>query len=269
MNTIFDEIASRLDDAGIDDPRREARALILAVEGQDPLLHDIYLSDELEKAIELRCQRVPLSKIIGLREFYGRDFIVDENVLDPRPDSETLIEAALPFINSSTRVLDMGTGSGCLLLTLLAEKPGATGVGVDISDKALVVAKLNARHLNLVPYAELVLSDFERFEAPEKFDVMISNPPYIPSREIDTLAPEVKLYDPILALDGGSDGCDPYKTLLRRLPEILLPGGHFFLELSPDICENIVQLAIAAGHQEIEVISDLAGRARVLKARCG
>lgn len=269
MSASFDHIATRLAEAGIKEPRREARMLIMAVEGTDPLLEDVFLSDELEMAVQMRCRRMPVSKIIGRREFYGREFIVNANVLDPRPDSETLIDAALPFIKDGARILDMGTGSGCLLLTLLAEKENATGMGVDISGKALDVARQNADMLQLNRRAAFTQSDFAVFEADKKFDLLISNPPYIPKNEIETLEPEVRLYDPVLALDGGEDGCSPYKTLFGHLSALLCPKAHFFVELSPHICDKIVQLAIAAGHQEIEVISDLGGRARVLKARCG
>lgn len=262
-------IAETLAAAGIDDPRREARSLIKAVTGTDPLLSDVADSDALQAAVKRRAAREPLSKIIGKREFYGRDFIVTDDVLDPRPDSETLIEAALAVLGEGDAILDLGTGSGCLILTLLAERPNATGVAVDISPEALAVARRNAVALGVIDRVAFVQTGFADFATKTPFDVVISNPPYIPSAECDTLEPEVIRHDPRLALDGGPDGCDPYHVILKRLAELMVPQGHFFLEFSPDICDNVVALARQAGHDDITVMRDLAGRERVMTGRCG
>ncbi len=268
---MIDDIAQRLKEAGIDEPRREARLLVRAVTGGDPLLGDVQHSDQLERAITQRVSRVPLSKIIGKREFYGRDFIVTKDVLDPRPDSETLIDEALKILpdDEPVSILDLGTGSGCLLLTLLAERPLSRGVAVDISEAALSVARQNAQALGLADRISFVHADFAAYEAAALFDMVISNPPYIPSWEVDTLEPEVFNHDPRLALDGGTQGWEPYAVLFARMRALLSPGSHFLVELSPDICDKVHDLAIAAGHTEIVLIPDLAGRARVLSARCG
>lgn len=268
---LLDDIAQTLKNAGLDEPRREARLLIKAVTGTDPLLSDVANSDAIDDAVRLRAARVPLSKIIGTREFYGRDFIVTEDVLDPRPDSEILIDEALKHIptDQPIRILDLGTGSGCLILTLLAERPLTTGVAVDISPAALDVARRNAAALGLSERIAFVQGDMAAYTPDAPFDLLVSNPPYIPSDECLTLEPEVRLHDPMLALDGGPDGCGPYRAVFSRMRALLSLHGHFLVELSPDICDKVHELAIGAGHTEIEMIPDLAGRTRVLKARCG
>lgn len=287
----LDRIAQRLQEAGIEDSRREARSLIIAVTNIDPYLSDDWLAqiDRVDVALARRERREPLSKIMGKREFYGRDFIVTEDVLDPRPDSETLIEEALSI--PYKRVLDLGTGSGCLILTLLAENKEATGVAVDISAKALDVAKQNAMQLGVAERVKFYEAGFETFTWPhpervsgsmgnsrmgpetssgcDKFDLLISNPPYIKSADIAGLEPEVTRYDPMLALDGGADGCDPYRVIFARMNEFLTPNGYFLLEIAPDICENLLRLAQESGCRDVKITRDLAGRERVLSGRCG
>lgn len=241
----------------------------MSVAGIDPLLRDVAPNDALERAVELRCKRVPLAKIIGKKEFYGRDFIVNEHVLDPRPDSEILIEAALSVMPQSARILDLGTGSGCLLLTLLAEREDAIGTGVDLSPDALDVARGNAQALGLGDSATFVHGDLAHYTPDAPFDLVISNPPYIPSADIARLDPETRDHDPMLALDGGEDGCDLYSALFARMPQYLSPDGHFLVEIGFDICDKVIQLAMDAGLQEIDVIEDLAGHKRVVQGRCG
>lgn len=268
----IDDIAGKLADVGIENPRREARAIIIAVTGIDPYLSENWLlhADAIEVVLTQRMARLPLSKIVGRREFYGREFIVSEDVLDPRPDSELIIDEALKLsLEKKTRILDLGTGSGCLILTMLAEMPDALGVAVDISPKALTVATRNADVLDVKNRCTLVEQDLALYTPEVHFDLLISNPPYIKSADIEGLEPEVRLYDPMLALDGGADGCDPYRVIFDRLHVLLRPGCYFLLEMAPDICENVRLLAIKAGCEDVEIVHDLAGRERVLKGRCG
>ncbi len=182
---------------------------------------DENLSDsDIYKIIERRKIGEPLSKILGHRGFWRGDFIVDENVLDPRADSETLIQAVLekfPNKNHSLRILDLGTGSGCLLISLLMEYPNATGVGVDISQKALEIAQKNAIKNGVAP--KFILSDMAKLPKDlGAFDIVISNPPYIPTKEIETLDKNVKDYDPLMALDGGEDGLKFYRIIAEKAP---------------------------------------------------
>ncbi len=265
--TLID-ISEKFEKAGIENPKAEARYLIKAVTGIDPLLQDFEMSDALQDAIEKRCVRIPLSKIMGVREFYGRDFVVNDEVLDPRPDSETLIEEALRLIQKGDVIYDLGTGSGCLLITLLLEKENVSGMAVDISQGALDVAIRNCEYYELQNRAKFRRVSFEQFKPDHKANVLISNPPYIETHIIDTLEPEVKNHDPHMALDGGFDGLIHYKQILKRLSQFLLPDSYFLLEIDDVVCDKVMDHAIAQGHYDLEIIKDLAGHNRVLKGRC-
>lgn len=184
------------------------------------ILSENYSDSEIYKIIERRKEGEPLSKILGHRGFWKGDFFVDKNVLDPRADSETLIQAVLEKFPDKTlplRILDLGTGSGCLLISLLMEYSNATGVGVDISEKAIEIAKKNA--LKNMIKAEFILSDMAKLPKDlGYFDLVISNPPYIPRKDIEALDKNVKDYDPLLALDGGEDGLDFYRIIADEVP---------------------------------------------------
>ena len=201
-----------------DNPMFEARLLVK------------YAGDHLEEWIARRLKHEPLFKIIGRRGFWKSEFITSPDVLDPRPDSETVIEAVLMQFSDQKknyRILDIGTGSGCLLYSLLDEYPNATGVGVDISRKALKVAEQNRENRQ----ADLYQKDFFKSDWTKDlglFDIVVSNPPYIPTKDIDSLAPEVRQYDPMLALDGGADGLDAYRALAKSVRGILKESGFFF-----------------------------------------
>jgi len=233
------EAARRLKAAGVDTPELDARRLLEAATGftTEAVLRDPGhpLNDEQQRRlahyIARRAAREPVSRIVGLREFYGRRFMVTPATLDPRPESETLIEAALTLVprDGQTRILDICTGTGCLLLTLLAELPLATGIGTDISPAALEVARQNARALRLeqrVQWTETDLAD--GLDGP--FDLIVANPPYIPSGDIADLAPEVRQHDPRLALDGGPDGLALYRRIVADARR-LAPRGSVVLEL--------------------------------------
>jgi len=209
----------------------------------------------------------PLSKIYGKREFWGLEFEVNEHVLDPRPDSETLIEAALAHYKGKQppkTILDLGTGSGCLLLSLLSEFPQAQGIGIDISADALKVAKTNAKNLHLESRVTFIDGQWaESLE--EKFDLIISNPPYIQSKVIPNLEKNVKNYDPILALDGGIDGLDAYKSIFSDLPRVLNDDGIAFFEIGFDQADDIVRLSKKYKIRNEALYYDLAGNPRVVE----
>ena len=224
------------------------------------LLQEVAVSDEQLNAFILRrLAGEPVAKIIGKKGFWKDDFIVSKDVLDPRPDSETLIEAVLekfPDKNQKLHFLDLGTGSGCLILSLLGEYPDATGIGIDISEKALDIAKKNA-HTDRVHFIQRDmrqdLSDLGRF------DIMISNPPYIPTAEIATLDKDVKDYDPLLALDGGNDGLDFYRALSKQH---LAP--HLVIEIGKGQESQIIPIFETERWHFIQSWRDLGGITRIL-----
>jgi len=245
--------AAILDAAGVPDPVREARILWRATPDED--------SAAFLAKIAKRAQRMPLSHVLGYRDFYKHRFIVTSDVLDPRPDTETLVEVALraPF----TRVLDLGTGSGCILLSLLAEHPAATGVGTDISQAALDVAKQNAAALGLTPRATFLASDwFGSVQGP--FDLIISNPPYIAVDEMNDLQQEVRLFEPTGALTDGADGLSAYRTIARDAAEYLTPNGRLIFEIGPTQAAAVTAMIQSAGFTDTQVIPDLDGRDRVV-----
>ncbi|MBL4812298.1 MAG: peptide chain release factor N(5)-glutamine methyltransferase [Rhodobacteraceae bacterium] len=212
--------------------------------------------------IERRLKREPVSHLTGKRMFYSRDFIVSSEVLDPRPETETLIEAALsqPF----ERVLDLGTGSGCILLTLLAEMTGCFGVGADISPAALSVARANAAAFGLSARAELVISDwFEKVTG--SFDLICANPPYLAPSEISSLAPEIRDWEPRAALtDGSADGLGAYRNICANAARHLIPGGRLLLEIGEGQGPAVMLLVEQAGFKAPIIVPDLDGRGRVV-----
>ena len=225
------------------------------------LLQEAAATDEqLNSFISRRLAGEPVAKIIGKKGFWKDDFFVSKDVLDPRPDSETLIEAVLekfPDKNQTLRILDLGTGSGCLLLSLLGEYKDATGVGIDISEKALAIAKQNKGN----KAAEFIRRDMRQdLSDLGQFDIMISNPPYIPTAEIQTLERDVKDYDPLLALDGGADGLDFYRALAKQH---LAPA--LFIEIGKDQEQQIIPLFEQQGWQFVQSWKDLGGITRVLE----
>jgi release factor glutamine methyltransferase len=220
-----------------------------------------------------RVRREPMAHILGEREFWGLPFKVSPAVLVPRPDSETLIEAALglmPDRKQPWRLLDLGVGSGCLLLTLLREYPAARGIGLERSADALAVAQANAGALEVSNRAELVEGDWclpgwqGRLKGP--FDLIVSNPPYIEAGGIDRLMPEVALFEPRLALDGGPDGLAAYRCLATAVPALLAPTGHFLVEAGEGQAVEITRILETAGLAVRGLWKDLAGLDRVVAA---
>lgn len=259
----------RLDAAGIADAPRDARLLLAHALGIAPDRLTLVLRDPagaeqaaFGEAIARRAAREPVSHITGRRLFWGRAFHVTADVLDPRPETETLIAEALgaPF----TRLLDLGTGSGAILLTLLAERPAARGLGCDLSPAALAVAEGNAATLGLSGRAEFRQGDwFGPVEG--RFDLIVSNPPYIAEAEMGGLAPEV-LREPRMALTPGGDGLDAYRAIARGAGAHLTPGGRLMVEIGPTQGAAVAGLMAAAGLQGIALHPDFDGRDRVVSA---
>ncbi|QYK40059.1 MAG: peptide chain release factor N(5)-glutamine methyltransferase [Paracoccaceae bacterium] len=271
VSDILRAAAARLRDAGIDQPTRDARLLLahamavapdrLALDPQGEVPTDAAV--RLESLVAARCARQPLAQITGQRLFWGRSFRVTRDVLDPRPETEVLVSAALaqPF----ARILDLGTGSGCILISLLADRPSATGLGVDVSPGALGVARRNAADHAVGDRAAFVLSDW--FDAVTgRYDLIVSNPPYIAASEMPGLAPEVREWEPHLALTPGGDGLDAYRAIAAGAGARLMPGGRLFVEIGPAQGAAVTTLFRDAGLAGVEVLTDLDGRDRVVAA---
>ncbi|HEY0121993.1 MAG TPA: peptide chain release factor N(5)-glutamine methyltransferase, partial [Rhizobium sp.] len=212
-----------------------------------------------------RLAREPVSRILGRREFWGLSFSVSEATLDPRPDSEVLVEEAIAALDgcANPRVLDLGTGTGCLLLAILSDIAGATGIGVDISPEAVSMARVNALQLGLEHKAAFHQGDWMD-GLDERFDLVISNPPYIPCADIVGLEPEVRTFDPQAALDGGADGLDAYRLLADGLGRVLKSGGMAIIELGAGQAEAVSGLFLAAGLGIECIADDLGGVPRAL-----
>lgn len=264
----------RLRAAGVEDPVRDARLLLAHALSLAPERLVLHLPDALtasqasayEAAIAARVTRKPVSQIIGQRLFWGRSFHVTQDTLDPRPDTEALVAEALRA--RYDRVLDLGTGTGCILLTLLAERPESTGLGLDISPAALSVAAGNADRLGLAQRARFAPSDW--CDAVEgSFDLIVSNPPYIAAGEMPELAPEVREHEPHIALTDGADGLTAYRAIATQAPAHLRPLGRLLVEIGPTQGQAVAGLFAAAGMTEIAILPDLDGRDRVVAARRG
>ena len=212
-----------------------------------------------QELIERRTKREPVARILGLREFWGLPFGLNEATLDPRPDTETLVEAALKNAKKTPEhILDLGTGTGCLLLALLNEYPSAAGLGIDIAPRAVEQAAINAKRLELDTRARFMVNDWLD-HLDEKFDLIVSNPPYIAKADIPSLMPEVRDYAPHAALDGGTDGLDPYRLLIPLLPRFLRPEGLALFEVGQGQAPEVCALFKAAGLDSISVHNDLGG----------
>ncbi len=263
----------RLADAGVETARLDARLLLASVDGMSAsavlLDPQRVLGAEVEAAfgrlVDRRARREPVSRILGRREFWSLDFAISLATLDPRPDSETLVEAALGQFapEPRRRVLDLGTGTGCLILAVLSERPSWVGLGIDIAEEAVAVARANARTLSLSERVHFQTGDWDKGLV-GSFDLILSNPPYIPSNEIAGLSPEVASFDPLRALDGGIDGLDAYRALAPALLRLLAPHGRAIIELGKGQVAAIADIMEEAGLQAIERRRDLAGVERCL-----
>ncbi|MAL78429.1 MAG: protein-(glutamine-N5) methyltransferase, release factor-specific [Sneathiella sp.] len=279
LAAVVASASRRLAEADIENARRDAMLLmahllesdigIVYREGEREL--SVNQQAAYEAMIRRRAAREPISHITGHREFWSLDFLVSADVLDPRADSETLIEAALEHVKNGYAphlILDLGTGSGCLLLALLHELPEATGVGVDVSEAALLLAQKNAVRLGLAERARFIKSSWGE-KVTESFDLVISNPPYIPASHIATLQPEVREYDPRLALVGGDDGLDCYRAILADIGRLLRPDGLLLFEVGAGQAPEVGRLMGQSGLCNVRFYRDLAGIERCIAAISG
>jgi release factor glutamine methyltransferase len=269
------QISAVLRDAGIEDPRRDARHLLGAVLGIDSaaLLTNGGVAigsaaPSVSDAVRRRLAHEPISRIIGRRSFYGRDFIVTPDVLDPRPDTETVVDLALEIVrarglqNNALRIGDIGTGSGILAATLLLELPRATSVATDISPAALSVAGMNAERLGLSGRVTFSLTNgLEGCDGP--LDLIVSNPPYITTADMTGLAPEVRDYDPSIALNGGPDGLDVYRTIAEHVAKLTRPA-LVVVEVGAGQSSDVIDIFTAAGLTFVDQKVDLGGHIRAV-----
>ena len=263
---------AKLRECGISDPIRDARLLLadcLELRTQNLNLLDNSCISEIKiskfwRMINERCKRKPVSKILGYRSFWGRDFEINENVLDPRGDTETLIELILDC--NFENMLELGTGSGAIAITVLAERPEVTCVATDISQYALNTARTNSKRHGVESRLKLLYSNwFDKISG--SFDIIVSNPPYISSKEYAQLSAEVLKYDPKISLTLGGDGLEAYREILSQALEKLSKNGHIFLEIGYTQANAVGHLFKEAGFQQIKVHKDLGSRDRVISAK--
>ena len=259
----------QLNDVGIVYAQNDAWLLLTFVCKIDRTFYYVHMDEQMsieqqaeyENVINKRAEHVPLQYITGEQEFMGNSFHVNESVLIPRQDTETLVEESLKLVRPGMKVLDMCTGSGCILISILKNVVDVEGFGYDISKQALNVAKENAKLNN-------VMATFEPSDLFEKvtdtFDIIVSNPPYIPTAVIGTLMPEVAVYEPIQALDGKEDGLYFYRKIITSASDYLKENGKLLFEIGHDQGESVSNLMREAGYKDVRVVKDLAGNDRVV-----
>ncbi len=263
--------ASRLRAAGVSDPARDARLLLAHAASVDAARVTLIAPEEIapeiaeryEHLIALRAVRVPVSHLVGSRAFYGRDFKISREVLDPRPETETLIDLALsqPF----DRVLDLGTGSGCILVSLLAERHDAYGVGVDLSEGACLQASANAVLHGVQARADIYQSDWFA-QVQGRFDLIVANPPYLAKGEMAHVAPELRDHEPHMALTDGLDGLSAYRIIAAQAQGFLTAQGRVMVEIGWQQGTSVAEIFRNSGWARVDLSHDLDGRARVITA---
>lgn len=278
IHDILESMREQFEEADLESAALDARLLMQAalqlphealVLGGE---HDV-TEGQLQQLGEMTARRLarePVSRILGCRGFWKSDFKISPATLDPRADSETLIEATLDNIADKTTalsILDLGTGTGCLLLTLLQEFTAAHGVGIDVSPDAVKIAAENAKTLDLATRSSFMAIKWGDFYPEAPFDIVISNPPYIKAGDIAGLAEEVKDYDPITALSGGADGLDCYREIAAVLPRLLAKRGLLVFEIGFDQAETVAAVLAGAGLSVLQTLTDLSGHNRCIVAR--
>jgi release factor glutamine methyltransferase len=277
IRTLLRDAQQKLVLAGLENSMRDARLLLQAAADLPVAIQIAFPERMVDGAaahlfaefVARRAGRQPIAHILGRREFWSLDFIVTPDTLVPRPDSETLVQAVLDRIEdrrAPLRLLDFGTGTGCLLFALLHELPNATGLGIDISPNALAVARENAAKLGLRDRAQLRSGDWDRSLLPS-YDVIISNPPYIPTETIPTLQPEVASFEPSVALDGGRDGLDAYRRLAPAAARLITDSGLVAVEVGMGQADSVIQIGHSARLQHVATAIDLAGVERCVLFR--
>jgi release factor glutamine methyltransferase len=279
IETIYRDIQSSLDASGIENSALEARWIlkeVLGVSDADFITGANFAvlqqqKNRIDEIVSRRKGGEPLSRIFGEREFWGMNFKIGPETLDPRPDTETLVNIVLNAFHVERKpldILDLGTGSGAILISLLKERPHAHGVGVDKSWKTLDISLHNSKLLGVEQRSSWICGDWAD-SVNGKFDIVVSNPPYIRTDVIANLDVEVRNHDPILALDGGGDGLQAYKKIFSDLPRLLKTGGLAFLEIGFDQADEISRLAVKYRIRVNAIHPDAGGRPRVLEITCG
>lgn len=272
LQVMLRDAAQQLKDAGIPGAMRDARLLLahalkipndrLSIEMDQEASPQ--LQAEFSALVGRRIQHQPMAQILGQREFYGRNFRVTSDVLDPRPDTELIIDSAMehPF----STVLDLGTGTGCILLSLLCERPGSTGIGTDISPKALDVAGSNAKALHVTNRVHLIQSDWFA-NVSGMFDLIVSNPPYVSAKHYAQLEDDVRKWEPEFAITPGGDGLTPYRVISQGAAKMLTPGGRLIVEIGYDQGIAVQEMFTKSGFTDVSVRKDLNGKDRVVQGR--
>ncbi|HEY6218200.1 MAG TPA: peptide chain release factor N(5)-glutamine methyltransferase [Pyrinomonadaceae bacterium] len=278
MNSIAEvlrEASQMLEHAGVPEARREAGSLLSFVIGKDRTFlishaEDVLNDDQVDQyrgVVERRAAGEPLQYITGVQDFFGREFRVTPDVLIPRPETELLVEAVLELDRAASLICDVGTGSGCIAITLLCELNNARAIGVDKSPAALEVAKFNAEKLSVADRAEFVVSDcFDSLE-PREFDLIVSNPPYVSAGVLAGLQREVRDHEPLVALSPGPDGLSIIRRLIQEAPAFLKQHGHLIMEIGFDQGEAVQQLIDANVWELLEVRPDLQCIPRIVVLR--
>ena len=275
---IKNDIKIRLDGAGVTDADAEARLLLKEYAGVS--VSDIYANPDseidsapalqkIESAVEQRLKHIPIQHILGHTDFMGFEFLTPPGALIPRADTEILVEEVLKDYHEGSKILDLCTGTGCIIISLISLTGDCRGVGTDISSEALKIADENRKLIlgDKADYLELRKGDlFDALKENEVFDLIVSNPPYIRSGDIEGLMPEVKDHDPLIALDGGEDGLDFYRKIISGARSHLLKGGEIFLEIGFDQAGSVTKFMEANGFKYINVIKDFSGNDRVVRA---
>ncbi len=281
LGDLMTEAVAALRDAGIDNARMDARILLSDAAGVDSSRiaawpEDIVADDKSTKfrdMIARRLKREPVSRILGQRDFWRHSFKLSPETLDPRPDSETIVELALDWLEDrdAPTVLDFGTGTGCLLLSIIGDLQNARGLGVDISQGAVACARQNADQLGYGGQVEFRVSDWDQAvtddERTEGFDLVVSNPPYITRDEMDDLSPEVSRFDPRLALTDEGDGLGAYRILSRVAFGLVKPAGFVIFEIGQGQENAVARLLVEAGFVGVEYREDLGGIVRCVAAK--
>lgn len=259
----------RLEQAGIEAAKTDAWLLLAMACKINHTYYYVHMYDDMEEEqirefeslVEKRRERIPLQYITGEQEFMGLPFVVNSNVLIPRQDTEVLVEEALKRIRPGMKIMDMCTGSGCILISILKNAVGVTGYGYDISKRALIVAKENAR----INGVSATFEHSNLFESvTDTFDMIVSNPPYIPTAEIPGLMPEVALFEPVEALDGKEDGLHFYRRMIGESRNYLNPKGMILFEIGYDQGKEVSEMLREAGYQDVRVVKDLSRNDRVV-----
>ncbi len=277
IKKILIQATLRLEENKIDTPRLDAEILLAYVlncrrltlyTDAEKILTDEQIS-RFEKLIELRIKKIPVAYLIGTKEFFGLNFVVNENVLIPRPDTEILTQCAIEFLQTfdgEKNFLDIGTGSGAICISILKFCKNSFAAATDISEKSLEVAKFNAKKFNVDDRVNFFCGNLFEPIGEKKFAAIISNPPYIPTAEIKTLQDEVK-NEPLRALDGGEDGLNFYREIISKSPKFLLNGGLLAVEIGINQAVAVKKIFAENNFCDIEILKDLAGLERVICAR--